>query len=379
MKKIKTVKFNNKKQKLIFVHFYNSYNGSPNILHTIIDSIIDQQSILITNNTKGFLSNLRIPTITFYFTLSDSKVLTLIKYFFGQIKIFFLVLKNCKRGDILYINTTIPMFASFAGKIKGATILFHLHEDRSSLNFIHRTLSKFRIYFCDVEIFVSKYLLEKEHIKGKKSYVLHNVVPKLFYAEAQKHKINYETNDSFVVLMICSLKKYKGVFEFLKIAKKLISFNDIKFSLLVSENSSEIDKFFYGIQLPQNVVIYEKTNDTIQFYKNASLLLNLSRPDEWIESFGLTILEGMTFGLPCIVPPVGGPVELIEDGINGYKISSYEIDNISDKILDIYYDKNLFALMSKNNKIKAAKYHFNIFQTKINQIIKETLQESKMS
>jgi len=32
-----------------------------------------------------------------------------------------------------------------------------------------------------------------------------------------------------------------------------------------------------------------------------------------VETFGLTILEGMTYKLPAIVPPVGGVIELVEE------------------------------------------------------------------
>ena len=218
------------KQKIVFVHLFNGFTGSPKVLRSVIESTNGYKGILITNNTEGFLSRLDIPTFTFQFDLSSSKIVTLYSYLIAQFSIFFLVLKLCNKNDILYINTTIPMFASFAGKIKRATIIFHLHEDRSCLNFVHRSLSKLRRYFCDVEIFVSDYLMRNEHLKGKKSYVLPNVVPAIFFEEGKKKDINTKKDKNFNVLMICSLKKYKGVFEFLKIADKLMPFSDVSFS-----------------------------------------------------------------------------------------------------------------------------------------------------
>lgn len=367
------------KQKTIFVHFFNSFSGSPKVLQSVIGCIADQKSILITNDTEGFLSPLNISKIIFRFNLADSNLKTLYNYFSAQIALFFYVLKVCKRNDLLYINTTIPMFASFAGKIKGAIILFHLHEDRSSLNIVHRSLSKFRKYFCDVEVFVSNYLLNREHIDGIRNFVLPNVVPLDFFEEGMKFEAKHKNDSNFNILMICSLKKYKGVFELLKVAKKLVSLNDIKFTLLVSEEQDEINNFFKGISLPANILIHAKTIDTISMYKNASLLLNLSRPDEWIETFGLTILEGMTFGLPCIVPPVGGPEELVEDGINGYKVSSYDIDMLVEKISAIYRDNKLFEYMSRNSKSMAKKYSFISFQNKLNQIIREASRQGEIS
>lgn len=365
-----------KDRKIIFVHFNNGFTGSPMVLKTVIESFIDKRCLLITNKNNGFLSNIAIPTILFNFILSSSKLTTLFNYFGAQIIIFFEVLKACKKNDILYVNTTIPMFASFAGRIKRAKIIFHLHEDRSSLNFVHKFLTTFRKYSCDVEIFVSNFLKQQEHIKGKKNFVLHNVLPISFFNEGRSHQVIWKQNNSFNVLMICSLKKYKGVFEFIKIAEKMLHIKDVDFTLIVNEDYFTISKFFEGISIPSNVTIQETTSNTIPFYKKASILLNLSRPDEWVETFGLTILEAMSFGLPCIVPNVGGPIELIEDGLNGFTISSYNIDKISEKITLLSRNKQLYELMSINNKDKSSKYHFSTFKKKINQILEETFQDN---
>ena len=370
---------NNNKKKIIFVHFFNNYSGSPKVLQLVINSLYNYNGILITNDTEGFLTNTIIPHIKVKFRLSNKMFVTLLNYIRAQITIFYFVLIYANKGDILYINTTIPIFAGFAGRIKNAKIVFHLHEDVKSLNLVHRTVSKFRKYVCDIEIFVSNYLLRQEHIVGKKNYILYNVVPKEFYDEGINNDTNRKYNRPFNILMICSLKKYKGVHEFIKIANKLLLFSDIKFNLLVNENNYEIHKFFQDSQVPDNVTFHEKTVNTLPFYKISNVLLNLSRPDEWVETFGLTIIEGMTFGLPCIVPPIGGPIELIDDGINGYKISSYETDRIVEKIIKLYNDKELYMFISQNNKEKVKINNYITFQETINNIINETFKNSKKS
>ena len=47
-------------------------------------------------------------------------------------------------------------------------------------------------------------------------------------------------------------------------------------------------------------------------------MLNLSNPFLCVETFGMTILEAMAYGVPSIAPNIGGPIELIEDGYNGF-------------------------------------------------------------
>ena len=136
-----------KKKRIIFVHFFNSFTGSPQVLRTVIESLEAYEIILITNKSEGFLSGLDIEYRHFDFRLSNNKLRTLLNYFSAQFTIFCKVLFLIKKSDLLYVNTVIPVFAAFAARMKGAKILFHLHEDRISLNFIHRFLSFFRRYF----------------------------------------------------------------------------------------------------------------------------------------------------------------------------------------------------------------------------------------
>ena len=102
-----------------------------------------------------------------------------------------------------------------------------------------------------------------------------------------------------------------------------------------------------------------------KFLAKTSLLLNLSRIDQWIETFGLTILEAMYFGIPCIVPNLGGPTEIIDHGINGFCISSYEVESIYNKIKELSKDPFTSKILSKNAKIKSEFFSREKFQDSI--------------
>ena len=49
-----------------------------------------------------------------------------------------------------------------------------------------------------------------------------------------------------------------------------------------------------------------------------------------VETFGLTILEGMAYGLPALIPPVGGITELVEHGRSGYWTNSRNLSHVSE-------------------------------------------------
>jgi glycosyltransferase involved in cell wall biosynthesis len=175
-----------------------------------------------------------------------------------------------------------------------------------------------------------------------KSNVLYNVLENSFVKQAQQN-LSIEKKAK-IVLMICSLKAYKGVNEFLKLAQINPQFI---FKLVVNANQNDIDNYFKNENLPSNLFVYPTQKDTHPFYKEASILLNLSDVNLWVETYGLTILEGMAYGLPAIVPPVGGVVELIQEGKNGYLIDSKKIDLITDKINELFTNTILYNKMSK--------------------------------
>ena len=243
--------------------------------------------------------------------------------------------------------------------------MFHLHEDRTSLNIVHRALSSLRRFFCDFEIFVSQYLWSKEHVSGIDCKVIPNALPDEFIVKARGNNLKPQLNRPFIVLMVCSLKRYKGVWELLEICKHLESTRDIQFHLVLSENDKVISEYFNGTELPANLHLHAKTNDIAKHFVVSSVLLNLSRPDEWVETFGLTILEGMVYGLPCIVPPVGGPTELVYNDVNGFTVSAYDTKKICGYILRLYEDDRLYNRMSAKSREISGSFTLSRFKTEL--------------
>lgn len=81
--------------------------------------------------------------------------------------------------------------------------------------------------------------------------------------------------------------------------------------------------------MPEHLFIFPAQKDVHSFYQEAHLVLNLSHPEQWVETFGMTALEAMSYGLPVIAPPVGRPVELVTDDFNGYRIGQRDLPSLS--------------------------------------------------
>jgi glycosyltransferase involved in cell wall biosynthesis len=107
--------------------------------------------------------------------------------------------------------------------------------------------------------------------------------------------------------------------------------------------------------------IYPTQTNLHPFYQWADLIVNFSKPSGWIETFGLTIIEGMAYGLPAIVPVVGGITELVEDDINGYKIDSENTALLIEKVETLFNNPTLYNLMSDNAKEKINQFQEDYF------------------
>ncbi|NJN77053.1 MAG: glycosyltransferase family 4 protein [Saprospiraceae bacterium] len=83
----------------------------------------------------------------------------------------------------------------------------------------------------------------------------------------------------------------------------------------------------------------------------------------------MTILEAMYYGIPCIVPPIGGPLELIDNGVQGFLIDQRYLDIIVEKITLIATDKTLYQELSTAALRKAKEFSIqNMIDGSVNTI-----------
>ena len=143
----------------------------------------------------------------------------------------------------------------------------------------------------------------------------------------------------------------------------------LNFKLVLNATQKNIDPYFAGKKIPKNLNIFTVQNNLHPFYQWADVLLNLSHIDSWIETFGLTILEGLCYHLPAIVPPIGGPTELITDGKNGYLIDSHQGLLLNEKLNHLLTHHDVYIAMKANTALAVKNFQEASFKAKIRQLI----------
>lgn len=311
--------------------------------------------VITTRNGTGFLSGIQgVKYRNLGYRFFENKALRLAALLWAQLLIFCRVLLHAKGDTVVYVNTLLPFGAALAGRLLGKKVVYHLHETTVNppvlKSFLKRTAS-----FCASEaIYVSNFLLEKEALPGVPSKVVYNCLSQDFIEKAETYLAkNPSKNWPFTVLMLCSLKEYKGVNEFVQLAGQL---PDFRFVMVLNSDADAVSAFFRTMNIPDNLVIFPSQHDVHSFYQEAHLVLNLSHPEKWVETFGMTLLEAMRYGLPVIAPPVGGPVELVVDGHNGYKMDQRNIQLMAEKMAEMKRLPGLYQQLSANASTFAAKF-----------------------
>lgn len=81
----------------------------------------------------------------------------------------------------------------------------------------------------------------------------------------------------------------------------------------------------------------------------------LIAPSEW-EGFGISYIEAMRAGVIPIASNNGGAVEIIEDGIDGYLVSTSTDNNLEEVLSNLFSKPELVHKMAVEAMIKAAEF-----------------------
>jgi glycosyltransferase involved in cell wall biosynthesis len=120
-------------------------------------------------------------------------------------------------------------------------------------------------------------------------------------------------------LMLATYESRKGHEYLLKAFKHVVQdFPNVELKIFghgrVHEKKRVTD-VVKNLGLESNVALSDFTKDTAELLAGASLLVV---PSQDYESFGLTIIEAMAFGVPVVVTNVGGMPEVLGDSRAGY-------------------------------------------------------------
>ena len=351
------------KSKIVAVHLLNDFSGSPLVFSQALNALkISGHSIVIHTGKgrSGFLD--QVDAHKFYFTYQfySNIFMRLMAFTYSQIFLFFQLMKYRREDVIIYVNTLLPFGAALAAFCMRKQTIYHVHESYIKPALLKSFLRWVASFSADTIFYVSNYLYQNEKIGKVNACVLHNVLPDSFVDRAAKNQYLTSKNGKFTVLMVCSFKDYKGVPQFVELAAR---HSNLNFELVLNTTKEEVSTHFLPHKTPINLNVFSVQKDLDNFYSRANLVVNLTNPKQCIETFGMTLLEAMSYGIPVIAPTQGGPAELVEETINGFQIDVQDEATLDFRLSYLAANPEFMQKLSAGARETAERYGSEKFKT----------------
>ena len=162
----------------------------------------------------------------------------------------------------------------------------------------------------------------------------------------------YAADNEKIILYIGRLVYEKGIQHLIAAMPKILAnYHDSK--LVIAGRGGMIDELkqvVHNLGIDDKVYFagYMDAKQVAKMYKCADVAVFPST----YEPFGIVALEAMLAGIPTVVSDIGGLNEIVEHGENGMKTYAGNPNSIADSVLQLLYNPELCANVTKKAKAK---------------------------
>lgn len=264
-----------------------------------------------------------------------------------------------KKIDIVYTNTAVVFPGGIIAKLLGKKSIWHIREIISN-RYERKVVSIIVNMFSDIIIANSKATKNAISSNEKKVKVIYNAI------ESKQIKLpDREKNikDEIIIGMAGRINRWKGQKLFVDMAERVLKENlNVKFLIAGDVYKGEthiledLKEYIDSKNLKEKIILLGQVNDMNSFYNSLDIFI---LPSIQPEPFGLVVIEAMDRGIPVVVTNHGGPVEIIDNNINGYLVDYTNSTEMSEKVLSLVNDKDLRTNIGRNGQEKRNRV-FNI-------------------
>ncbi|WP_066890488.1 glycosyltransferase family 4 protein [Clostridium nigeriense] len=157
--------------------------------------------------------------------------------------------------------------------------------------------------------------------------------------------IDAKNKNYFSIAQISRIIDYKGVYDFVDIAKEVIATNkNTRFFFIGDgEESKNLREYISKNNLDDYVFMIGSKDNVIEHLKHIDLVLLCS----YVEGLPLAPIEAFSQRIPVVATNIPGTCEEIINGINGYLAPVKDISSFAKRINEIYYNIDLYKSLKK--------------------------------
>ena len=315
----------------------------------------------VVNLSNAFVSNGHECKVVTLYELGDNDILAqrldakVIKESLGKSggfdqKCLFKVLQQIKKykPDVVHAHIgaiTYLLFASIFFRRCKYYATIHSEASREAGGFITRLIRKllFKLKLVIPVTISHESMLSFKDFYGFEPIIIYNGVP-----ESTSNVFENYKKKVFIHPASCQpIKNQKLLFQaFLKISEK---YNDIELHWFGSHSHyeslfSELSEF-----LGEKIMYKGVTQDIRKYMKNARAMCLSSN----MEGMPMTIIEAMSVGCIAVATPVGGCINMIDDGINGFLSADMSVEAYAEsleKVITLSDDKLILMRDASRNE-----------------------------
>lgn len=253
--------------------------------------------------------------------------------------------------DLLHVHYAIPhaTAAMLAKMLTGVPYVVTLHGSDVTIlggDPSYLPVNTFSIERADALTAVSRYLADEAHerlgiVQGIS--VIPNFVDPEVFSPAPPEAARDRGNRQIVVAHVSNFRPVKRVPDLVEAMGIVVREAADAKLILVGDGPERgrVERLIEKLGLQRNVLLTGYRRDVPGLLRCSDALVLCSE----IESAPLTLLEGMSSGLPVVAAEVGGIPEIVSDGRNGFLVPPRSPREIAERILKLNADPELRARM----------------------------------
>lgn len=217
-------------------------------------------------------------------------------------------------------------------KLFGKKVIFHIHG--AEFEKFHAANKRSVSFICrkaDMLVTVSNYFVDflKREQLNSNVRLLHNSISKPIPTPLKRDE---KGSDTLELSYFGVITDRKGIFEVLEAIALCKQRLDTKLRFRIGGNG-EVRRMYKTIEQLglQDTVVYEGwlgEKEKTALLESSDIFIHPSH----FESFGISILEAIGYGVPVITTATGGITDLVTDGFNGIMVEPGNVNQIADAI-----------------------------------------------
>jgi glycosyltransferase involved in cell wall biosynthesis len=293
-----------------------------------------------------------------------------------------------EKFDLIYANTvaSTPVLQKLK-ELFNCPIILHVHENEYTIkNFypqsLNNNITKYINYYIAVSKSTKENLILNYQIPSEKIYLVNEFISINNIKETTKIKedlkIELGTDKEFIIGGAGITSWRKGVDLFLQVAAKLNrtdtkSFKFVWVGKILPEFQIQLDYELQRLGLDERIITFtNQVNNPQDYFQIFDIFFLSSREDP----FPLVCLEVASLGKPIICfDNSGGMLEFINQS-NGEVIQYGNIDDVTQKIIDLSLNKSLLEKKGSQVKKDVSNFDVNLQAPKIYNILEQQLKNA---